>query len=279
MQQDGTADYEGVWIKEMTEIRTYVIDMNDTYPDGFEGTIGYADKNDVIVRISMRDIPGINMYCSDDAFEEIRNRLSSEADREKGIHFIDTGNYHYMSRIITSFIEEEYDLILFDHHTDMQDTAFGGILSCGSWVREVLDKDEHIRSVLVIGPPEPAGGGYREDFDTVEKVFCGYRYYPSRISADEQVCMPDIPVYVSVDKDILNTSECRTNWDQGDLTIDELMNLISVSVGNHRIIGADICGGISKSDPEYGFGMSELNAVSDIRIYDHLKNMMQAVAN
>ena len=261
-------------MQEMTGIRTYVIDMNDTYPDGFEEMIGCADENDSIVRISMRDIPGINMYCSDEAFEEIRNRLSSEESPEKGIHFIDTGNYHYMSRVFTSFIDDEYDLVLFDHHTDMQDTAFGSILSCGSWVKEVLDKDEHIRSVLVIGPPEPAEGGCVEEIRAEDKVICGYRYFSSRIPADERVSDPDIPVYISIDKDILDISECMTNWDQGDLKTDELTEFVSVSAKGRRIIGADICGGIAKADPEYEFGMSDLNIGSDIRLYGFLKNMM-----
>ena len=264
---------------EMNTGKVYVVDLNDTYPEGFEGLIGCADKNDSIVRISMRDISGINMYCSDEAFEELRNRLSSLDHPETGIHFIDTGNYHYMSRVFTSFIDEEYDLVLFDHHTDMQDTAFGSILSCGSWVKEILDKDEHIRSVLVIGPPEPAKGGCSEEIIALEKTFCGYRYFPARIPEDERVCNPDTPVYISIDKDILDVSECRTNWDQGNLTLKELTELISASASGRRIIGADVCGGISKSDPEYEFGMSEMNIKSDIELYDFLKRIIEDVTD
>ena len=37
-----------------------------------------------------------------------------------GIHFLDSGNYHYVTGIMTEQIKQGFSLILFDHHTDMQ---------------------------------------------------------------------------------------------------------------------------------------------------------------
>ena len=260
---------------------TYIIDMNDTYPEDLDKELGDSGNNDTIVRISMKDISGRNMYCSDEAFEEIRSRLSAYEDLQCGIHFIDTGNYHYMTRIITSFISERYDLILFDHHTDMQDTAFGGILSCGSWVKEILEKDEHVNSVLIVGPPEPIPGGCREVIRYPGGEACGYRYYRNAPddSRQDPAVQSDIPVYVSIDKDILDRSECITNWDQGELSLEELSRIVTEAVRGRRIIGADICGGISVSDPEYDSSSDMINTRSDVRMYELCRELMTKPAD
>lgn len=255
---------------------TYIIDMNDTYPEEFIRESDASGKNDTIVRISMTDISGRNMYCSDEAFDEIRSRLSVYEDPQYGIHFIDTGNYHYMTRIITSFITEKYDLILFDHHTDMQNAAFGGILSCGSWVKEILEKDENIDSVLIVGPPEPYPGGCPEVIRYPGGEALGYRYYKNGTDAGEPggKIRSDVPVYISIDKDILDRSECITNWDQGDLSLDDLSGMITGAVRGRRIIGADICGGISMSDPEYDPRADVINIGSDVRLHELCRELM-----
>jgi len=48
---------------------------------------------------------------------------------------------------------------------------------------------------------------------------------------------------------VLAQSECITNWDQGTLSLEELIGLIKVLTQDKKLIGADICGGISESDP------------------------------
>ena len=58
------------------------------------------------------------LYCSDAAAAEIHRRIDPYGTR--GIHFLDSGNYHYVTKIMTDRIDEPFSLILFDHHTDMQ---------------------------------------------------------------------------------------------------------------------------------------------------------------
>ncbi|MCR5739182.1 MAG: arginase family protein [Lachnospiraceae bacterium] len=210
------------------------------------------------------------MYCSDDAYEEIRSMLSEYDHPESGIHFIDTGNYHYMSRIFTSFIESEYELVLLDHHTDMQDTAFGDILSCGSWVKEILEKDAGLVSVLVIGPSVPAEGGTSELLPAPCERITASRYHKKTLPEGSGTGSrsSDIPLYISIDKDVFAGSECVTNWDQGDLLISEAEGLLRRITSGRKVIGADICGGVSKSDPGYIAGTEMRNLASDIRLYE-----------
>ena len=55
------------------------------------------------------------------------------------------------------------------------------------------------------------------------------------------------PVYISVDKDVLNPQSAVTNWDQGSLTLNELEHLLSIILKHEKIIGIDICGECSST--------------------------------
>lgn len=240
--------------------------MNDTYPEEMPGLIGA--ENEEVIRLSMKDISGRNMYCTDEAFAEICGRLSEISSPESGIHFIDTGNYHYMSRIYTSFINVKYDLILFDNHTDMQQAGFGDILSCGSWAREALDKDEHLSSLLVYGPSAFEEGGKDCVLSACGKDISGMVY---RGKGYEE---GDHPIYLSVDKDILDERYCVTNWDQGKLSLNELCGLLETATSGRHIIGADICGGISESDPGCTGDVLRENTASDFKIYKTISKLI-----
>jgi hypothetical protein len=52
-----------------------------------------------------------------------------------------------------------------------------------------------------------------------------------------------LPVYLSIDKDVLSPEVVNTNWDQGEFLEQHLNDLISACQG--RIIGADITGDVS----------------------------------
>ena len=243
--------------------------MNETYPADLADILSKEGVCDKCVRISMKDVEGRNMYCDDEAYRIIRERLSAIERPASGIHLIDTGNYHYMSRVFTSFIEEPYDLLLIDNHTDMQEASFGGLLSCGSWAREVLEKDEHLRTLTVIGPGKFEDGGDEIKVAAGARKLTGCAYRGKGYAGDE------LPLYISVDKDVMEKSECITNWDQGDLTIGELEELLKGSAGGHKVIGADICGGLSETDPGYTDESCTKNLSSDIKLIKILKEITE----
>ena len=248
----------------MSIIRIIITDLNETYPEDMPEMLG-PSESDECIRLSCTDISGRNMYCTDEAYDEIRGRLSGYPSPYSGIHFIDTGNYHYMSRIYTSFINAKYDLILIDNHNDMQRAGLGEILSCGSWALDVLEKDENLSSLYVYGPAVYEAEG--EICDTVinGKTVTGRVYRGKGYDEGTQ------PVYLSVDKDVLATCECVTNWDQGSLNLSELSDLIDMCVNGRRLIGADICGGISASDPGCTGDTLYENVRSDRKLLETIK--------
>lgn len=259
--------------------RVLITDLNDTYPEDMEDVLKSCSGDDTFLRISMKDIPGRNMYVSDEALDEIGERLSGLDAPWEGIHFIDTGNYHYMSYVFASSIPFAYDLVLIDNHTDMQDTAFGDMLSCGSWAGKLLRGDKNLRTLTVIGPAVLEAGGrdvrIEGEPDTVTgdpgRAFTG-RVYEGPGYADA-AGSGDVPLYISVDKDILDPCECITNWDQGDVTASELKGLIKSIASGVKVAGADICGGISMSDPGFCDRALALNLRSDIFLYEVLREV------
>ena len=73
--------------------------------------------------IDLTDLEGVNGYCDENAGKAIRERIARLSPY--GLHFIDSGNYHYVSKFWTDRIREDFVLVLFDHHTDMQPSRFG----------------------------------------------------------------------------------------------------------------------------------------------------------
>ena len=81
--------------------------------------------------IDCSGIGGTDMYCTPEAEEELQKILEKYPLR--GIHFFDSGNYHYMSRLFTKRMDRPYQLVFFDNHTDMQPSMIPDLLSCGAW--------------------------------------------------------------------------------------------------------------------------------------------------
>ena len=211
-------------------------------------------------------IVGTDCYCDDDAIKEINESIDnaetcgkSECSIENRgnstnvptIHFFDNGNYHYMSKLWTDRVQEPFTLIVFDHHPDMQPPRFGGILSCGGWVKEVLDNNKFIQSVIIIGVKDELVETVREELsqsgeaNILAKVTFIKESELSTLSS--LICSDFVNVlspnlYISIDKDALSPTYAATNWDQGSLTLDALKDCITALTTGRRILGVDICG-------------------------------------
>ena len=198
--------------------------------------------------VEVQELPGSNCYCDGDAMETLRQKLE-EFDAD-GIHFIDSGNYHYMSRICLEKLNTPFRLVVFDNHTDMQPPAFGGLLSCGGWVAASLEELPLLKEVLLVGPDQEA-------FDQTEPVLREKVRFLSRerlreMTMEEKVLFfeelsVDLPVYLSVDKDVLCAEDASTTWSQGDMTLEELGQFVAILLEKQDILGMDVCG---ECDPD-----------------------------
>ena len=166
-------------------------------------------------------------YCSERSAKVIREALAPYGPG--GLHWLDSGDYHYVSLFIQEMIQEPYSLVLFDNHPDNQHGAFGReLLSCGSWVSEV-------------------------------------RKLPNWRESSHNV-------YISIDKDVLGRDYARTDWDQGNMTLDQLFSAIRDISLNHRIIGVDVCGELTLLKGACSEDVS-INSKTNRLIQDFLLNL------
>ena len=52
----------------------------------------------------------------------------------------------------------------------------------------------------------------------------------------------ELPLYISLDKDVLSEEVLSTNWDQGSMREEELTLILKELCKTRRIIAFDICG-------------------------------------
>ncbi len=229
--------------------------------------------------ISLKNISGTNCICDDYAKEEIKKKIQealadgcfvdggsvidTTAVKEPRISFFDNGNYHYMSRILMEMLVNDikagrvvresgdakieclFDLIVFDHHPDMKWTSYGDILSCGCWVLSALKDIPELKDVYIIGADKAL---MEEAFIDNPEITNRVHYFEDFISFREGLESGQIffseDIYISVDKDVVSKDELFTNWDQGDMSIDELLSGLDFLNDSYarKILAVDVCG-------------------------------------
>lgn len=227
--------------------------------------------------IDCSDIQETDMYCSKNAYGKIWGRI--EPYGIQGIHYIDSGNYHYITKIITDHITEPFGLVMYDHHTDMQIPMVPEMMSCGDWAGQTLIQNENLRQLVVVGPPESDIEQTLESYSGSQSgrllTFSAEDLHGDLLENKLKLIRTDLPLYISIDKDVLGTEYTETNWSQGDMSIGGLEHLLGVFLGcqddekntdacrnderyaggirHSRILGVDICGEVQTdiSVPEY----------------------------
>lgn len=195
--------------------------------------------------VDCTDIGGTAGYCDEDARREIARRISDLSP--ECIHFIDSGNYHYVSKLWTDMIRSRFSLVVFDHHPDMQPPLFKDMLSCGSWVKDMLDTNPWLDKVVIAGASEELMARAISGYEDRIRFFSG-----SELSVEEgwkefSGLHVSCPVYISVDKDVLDPSSATTDWDQGSMPLSELEALLGIIFHNEKVIGVDVCGECSRA--------------------------------
>ena len=161
--------------------------------------------------LDFRELEGTCCYCSEEASEAFNKALKGP----DGIAWIDSGDYHYLSYFRAGRILEDFELILLDNHSDDFDLC--GLLSCGNWVT-ALQEQSGCKVCLI-----------------------------RKISDYDPGAPSSLPVFISLDLDVLQDSDFITNWDQGTMTMEELETILGAIAGSRKLLGMDICGGLSVS--------------------------------
>ena len=175
------------------------------------------------ISLDLRNLEGTTCYCDAPAEATIAEAFKSLP--LNALHWIDGGDYHYLSDIWMRRLEAPARLVLFDNHPDDQEPAFeGGILSCGGWVAHTRRTNPMVR-------------------DDSERI------------------------WLSIDLDYLSRDFARTNWDQGNASIQDLFEGITTAIEGKELAGVDICGGITAAQgahaEDYAINLKTRKALQD----------------
>lgn len=190
--------------------------------------------------IDLRNMKQVNLYCEETSLKELETVVHNRS--KKGITFIGSGNYHYVSYLLVKEILEPFTLILFDHHPDLgnkEDKSL--LLSCGSWVSYALKNLPLLQQVVIIGPTSSSLISSKSSKHP-RVVILPYDGSSSYSMSSILSFIPTQKIYISIDKDVLNTAEAVTNWDQGEMEMNTLTNYLEYLMNHKQVIGIDICG-------------------------------------
>ena len=228
--------------------------------------------------IDLSALDGTNCFCDDESAAKIRGAI---ADLPlEAVHWIDSGDYHYISRFWLERIDEPFALLLVDHHPDMHESAFGA-LSCGSWARDAFTSLERFSQLLMVGiNPDLELEFLDLMFDGVlaaTKGDLGRNDSALSEGGREMLSLLEarIPVYISIDKDALSPSYAATDWDQGNMSLRQLELLLGEVASKHRIIGVDICGELTREKGAEAAEL-ELNLKTNLAIKAILESLLGA---
>ena len=197
---------------------TLVCNFSGVY--GAQGFLQWLQENAGNVQVlEMSDIDGTSCYCDPDAQREIAKRLGGELPV---LRWIDSGDYHYMSHILAKRETEPFHLMLLDNHPDNQEPAFSGVLSCGSWVKAMREENRLLQDILWVGP---------ESSNYVKWI---------ENRRGERL-------YISLDKDVMSKDWARTDWTQGDYSLEQVEGILSMAFENMNVVAVDICGELAES--------------------------------
>ena len=223
-----------------------IADFTGVYAE--EGFLQELQERGVPYRlVGLGDIEGTACYCDPEAETEIIRRLRPEAGER--IRWIDSGDYHYVTKILAEFQQEPFVMVLIDNHPDDQEPAFGGVLSCGSWVKALRESQPMLKEVWTLGPDHRIRGPevdreLEEGIDDLLAALAGMR------------------VYLSIDKDVLDREWARTDWSQGTYTPVQLKGWLDCLL-RLDVVAVDVCGELT---PEKGATPEDLRVNCELNV-------------
>lgn len=177
---------------------------------------------------------------------------------EKCLAYLGSGDFHYLTYFLIKRLNIRPFVILFDNHFDMN-KAPKGFITCGSWARQCIDENL-VSGILVIGANK------KYYFNDMRYPFMYYIEDGNKsINTKFMRKIKGKDFYISVDKDVLSEKYVKTNWDQGNMELANLLNKLKLFNRLGKVSGVDICGDIANNPienfihPEFRKAHEEVN--------------------
>ena len=212
----------------------------------------------------------IRFGCKWKQFEQLKSYLSDQlpVPKQLGCVLMGSGDYHHITQLLLnrSTDQQPIHLIVCDNHPDNMRYPFG--IHCGSWVYWA-SRLANVARIDVIGISSEDISLKHAWENHWSPLFKGKLHYwsiqqhvgwtkwigakhawhgfeePNQLISSflDEMKTIDLPIYLSIDKDVLSKEVVMTNWDQGYFLEQHLNDLIQQSAG--KLIGADITGDVS----------------------------------
>ncbi len=189
---------------------------------------------------------------------------------KNAITFLGSGDFHNISYLLVRQFTQPINVIIFDFHPDwdIRLPKFG----CGSWVSRVLEMP-NVEKIIILGASSDdisssaiRGGNLKEFFSGRVELY-PFRHSPTKISRSQTIQWKELEkenqgdflagilgklkaqqVYVSIDKDCLNSQSALTNWEEGYLSLEYLLSALRLIKNKLDIVGLDITGEYSPEE-------------------------------
>lgn len=219
--------------------------------------------------------PRVRMGCSFRRFrrfeEALAGFLGGDEDRRPCVTLYGSGDFHHVSLALVRRQPRPFNLLVLDNHPDwMRGIPF---LHCGTWLYHAA-RLPAVRRVFHVGGDVDFDNSWRwlapwplvrSGKITVLPARRPYRRGPWRKIVHKQVRidpslpasaarfaelvapfraeLSNLPLYVSVDKDVIGADESVVNWDSGHLTLTEVTGVLEAFAGAARgVAGIDVLG-------------------------------------
>ena len=216
--------------------------------------------------------PRIRLACSFRRFRRFEHALDERLpDSGPQIVLYGSGDFHHVSLALVRRLQQPCNLVVIDNHPDwMRGIPF---LHCGTWLWHAA-RLPHVHRVFHLGGEVDFDNAYR--LLAPRKMLCSgkIRVFPARRcfahgwarlpqqrlrpQPDKPVSperlfrllepfhreLADLPLYISLDKDVTVAADSVVNWDSGHLTLAEVCCLVNVllRLSGGRLLGMDVVG-------------------------------------
>ena len=229
-------------------LKAIVLDM-----DGSVIRQGISGRFDVAwVSLRMLRDP-LQFYAKKNAIKEFKRAISSQMTGNPVCWLLGSGDFHHLTLAFLEELREPFGLVVFDNHTDC--SFMPPKYHCGNWLYHAAQLPL-CKQIIHIGAT--AGYGTLEQQTGLSKLVNSGKIValPGRnlsvthcIETVRQVTgrenVKALPLYISIDKDVLAPSEAPGDWDNGSMSRIQLYEILQNIIRHKRLLGADICGELS----------------------------------
>ncbi len=226
--------------------------------------------------------PSARLWMSQHTANLIDARIRDSSSNQ--VTFLGSGDFHHLSYLLIKQIKEPISLIVFDFHPDWD--IVPPRLGCGSWVTQALRNENIQKCLLIgtssddLSWPAIQSANlnslnkdrleiypYSHNPTTIflrsvpgnrslrlEKSLLSTKIIWSELKdnnlsdffLDQIKRLPTKKVYISIDKDCLRSDSALTNWEEGKLSLGQLLMMLQIIKEKLDIVGLDITGDYSK---------------------------------